>query len=176
MAQPRYTYHNFLSDFIAYCKVKGTDYIPQDFINFFADNYSDTYFIALSRFMADNDECGPELCRMPRYGYDALFNCKPEHQGSFLLMVQRNWEYLTGQTTSICAHCKQELDDVLVERQPIVAYEFGPVIKFYENLSMDGADSIELPLCRECSVKTMKKVMEVASISEATCHALPSFN
>ena len=94
----------------------------------------------------------------------------PGYFEQLLHTLQRHWFYLTGQNEGECQMCK-EVKPLAVEHEPIVSFEFGPVFKIYEHHEMDGAVATDQLVCRQCAMKTMKKVAEIVNIDEVTCWA-----
>lgn len=169
-------YYEVLAQFSEYPKNHKGD-VTLDFFEFLEKNYLDIWE-RLNLFYADDwtwydpndpNQNGTLYSYNPRqalHGWDDI--TKPGHFGEFLSGIKSDWTTLTGCNFAKCSSCGEE-KELETEHRLIVSYNFGPVVKYYEEFEMDGSVHFESLVCRECAMKTYKALVDKVDIERETC-------
>ena len=155
-------FFDVIAEFAVFLK---TDDVTIDFFNFLESNYPKQWE-NLNKFYADDysEACSP---RMHLYGWDDLL--EPENFGCFLRSMKGKWLDLSGENYGKCEYCKEE-NFLKTEHEIIVSYDFGPVVKFYEHLEMDGSRFYEKKCCRSCAHQIYQNLASKFDGEKVTCH------
>lgn len=129
--------------------------IWEELNKFYADDYSqvDTEY---------PDESWP---RLHLYGWDQA--AQKGEFSAFLSAFKSVWSQLSRQDFGKCEYCGKETE-LDIEHNPIVSWEYVPIIKFYEAFEMDGSYQYELNVCRPCAIKRLKNLATKADEERVT--------